>query len=61
MSGAYEAGADVPTVILVYDAAAEHVTPRVPAAAEAHPARSLCAHRRSSVCVEDFRRKILDV
>ena len=42
--GAHEAGFDVPMAVLVSIIAADPLTPRVPAVAEVHPTRSLCAH-----------------
>lgn len=41
--GAHEAGSIVPTELLVFSTAADSMSPRVPDAVEAHPARSLCA------------------
>ena len=40
---AHVAGSDVPTMLRVHDAAADPSPSRVTIAAEAHPARSLCA------------------
>ena len=41
--GAHEAGADVPTMPFLHNANADPRLPTHPTAAEAHPARSLCA------------------